>query len=1203
MTETRKERGQALVEFSLVLPIFLAIILGMVDFGRVFFVYATASNSLRQAARAAELVGTDPNEPQYLDCQSIIEEAENIVFASIQPTVTVEYFRAQLGDGVPDDVDNPADFTCSRTGSNTFDLSDAPALGDLETGDILRIEVTADVNFVTPFLDLLFIGPTAVDGENESAGEFQIQFASQRTILASLEVDDTGTGDSNGNLLPDEWECEYFGNWDPAEEECLEAPDEEINPDDDPDDDNCDNLCEVSNGTRPDVEDTDGDNMLDGDEIKSNYVLPNQVIARQLDPTNPDTDADGIPDGHEARGETRVPSNDPFAPLPTITTSTAERNGVIPISNPNLSDSDNDGLSDREEREVWFTLPSEADTDEDGLTDPEEVRELQLTLTINGVTEDFALRDLNPRHYDTDGDRIADGAEVNGDIKTHPGRPDTDSDGLLDRNEIDGLDINGVQIIIAGSLATSNPTERDTDGDLFDDAEELAGHSVTTYVNPGTVDRQETNVQTLPNRDDTDGDGLSDFEEVNEWNTDPSVDQTDDDTLSSGNNAGDIQDRLEAGFRYPSSPNIGDTDGDGCGDFQEIFEYNTNPVEAEPNCDQESFEDNDLDGDGMNDNWEAEFCPGGDCRPEQDLDNDDLTNLEEHNARTDPQNPNSDRDIGPGDSLLDGEEVNIHNTNPNSPDTDADGLMDDVEIAPQTRTFNINNRSEVRTFTTNPRFSDTDNDGLLDGDEVNVNGYGTDPSDRDTDDDGINDGVEVVGVTLNTNLNGVPVTITVRGADQNGLDPTDNDSDNDGLTDGGELFVSGTDPSDPDTDDDYLEDGYELVGEPHFTNPLLFDTDGDGFNDGFEDGGPDDNLFIRIRYTLQGIGQRTVVLDGLDPNVADTDRDDLADGDTPANRGAGPGRDPDNRFSEVLGLPNAGTLDDNDFNVIYDAISNPQLFDTDGDGAGDKVDDDPLDAGDQQDADPDGDCLITAEELTLGTDPGRADTDEDGLTDGFERYGELPGACLSEADRTDGFELIMRVYTQTEIENGVSEVDGYDDDLETRIVMTDPTMIDTDSDGIPDSREIFPDGLNPRVTDPTIPDTDEDRIRDGDEVFEYGTLPDRADSPGVDVLVDTIDDRHGLLTDVIYVFLDGDPEQALINAGNRGFVIDSDTNKITLAVEPVSTSNNIRPLVESFGGEVITRAGNGTVFAEIPLAAVVDLALNPQIAKIRRSTI
>jgi outer membrane protein OmpA-like peptidoglycan-associated protein len=172
-----------------------------------------------------------------------------------------------------------------------------------------------------------------------------------------------------------------------------------------------------------------------------------------------------------------------------------------------------------------------------------------------------------------------------------------------------------------------------------------------------------------------------------------------------------------------------------------------------------------------------------------DPDRDGLSNGEERRYGTDPNNPDTD-----ADGLKDGEEVKRYRTNPLRPDTDGDGLPDG---------------EEVTKYHTIPTKLDTDGDGLSDGDEVFK--YKTDPLKIDTDGDGLSDGDEVVKYKT---------------------DPLRVDSDGDGLTDWDELKVYRTDPTNPDTDGDGLTDGDEV--KKYRTDPLKADTDGGGVDDGTE---------------------------------------------------------------------------------------------------------------------------------------------------------------------------------------------------------------------------------------------------------------------------------------------------------------------------------------------------------------------------------
>ncbi|MEP4882961.1 Ig-like domain-containing protein, partial [Maribacter dokdonensis] len=178
---------------------------------------------------------------------------------------------------------------------------------------------------------------------------------------------------------------------------------------------------------------------------------------------------------------------------------------------------------------------------------------------------------------------------------------------------------------------------------------------------------------------------------------------------------------------------------------------------------------------------------------DNDPDNDGLTNDEENNLGTDPNNPDSD-----GDGINDGQEV-LNSTNPlddcdsiagtplGTSDCDLDNLTTDEEAS----------------LGTDPNNADTDNDELTDGEEVDL---GTNPIDPDTDGDGINDGEEVIDATSPLDdcdsVNGTPLTTS--------------DCDNDGLSTEEENTL-GTDPENADTDGDGISDGQEISDN---TDPL-----------------------------------------------------------------------------------------------------------------------------------------------------------------------------------------------------------------------------------------------------------------------------------------------------------------------------------------------------------------------------------------------
>lgn len=108
----RREEGQAIVEFAIVLPIFLLLVMGIIDFGWLFYNYISVENSARNAARTACVeyakvcYNEGENEPidKTFTFADIDEEettvAENDILKSVKNTlppgvknakVTVEY--------------------------------------------------------------------------------------------------------------------------------------------------------------------------------------------------------------------------------------------------------------------------------------------------------------------------------------------------------------------------------------------------------------------------------------------------------------------------------------------------------------------------------------------------------------------------------------------------------------------------------------------------------------------------------------------------------------------------------------------------------------------------------------------------------------------------------------------------------------------------------------------------------------------------------------------------------------------------------------------------------------------------------------------------------------------------------------------------------------------------------------------------------
>jgi hypothetical protein len=292
----------------------------------------------------------------------------------------------------------------------------------------------------------------------------------------------------------------------------------------------------------------------------------------------------------------------------------------------------------------------------------------------------------------------------------------------------------------------------------------------------------------------------------------------------------------------------------------------------------------------------------------------------------------------------------------------------------------------------------------------------------------------------------------------------DYDSDNDWLSDG-EEFKFGTDPLDMDTDGDYdinndgditgdeilspgnLSDWWESGGNYNWpgyplwgvtgdceyprltkTDPLKKDSDGDKVNDNQEW----KQALCPVDMDHDGDGVSTYAENNIyhtDCGNSDTDSDGIRDGI-------------EKNIFEGLGITDTST--------IGRYLNTP---DVDGDGLRDGI------------------------ELQYGTDILRRDTDNDGLWDSNERWlFGIDGWVLNEDNGTDPL-------------NNDTDGDGIEDGKEVEGFHTNPLKVDTDGDGLTDLWEIrkhtktlYLIGNITYKTDPLDPDSDDDGISDGDEV-------------------------------------------------------------------------------------------------------------------------
>jgi len=594
--------------------------------------------------------------------------------------------------------------------------------------------------------------------------------------------------------------------------------------------------------TRPDLNDTDQDGLLDNEEL---YV-------HLTDPTHNDTDGDGMPDGWEvkynlnpilASDANEDLDNDGWDFNRNFILSDGERYTNLEEywnnTNPRVNDTDGDGMPDGWEAFYGLNATDSSDANDDFDSDGYDSNRDTFVSSEEKYTnyEEF-LNNTTPNNNDTDEDGMWDGWEVfynlnpldnfdatvdhdmdgfdenyNGSLEenekhnnlleftadTHPYIPDTDADGMPDGWEWK-YGLNPLNSADAGA---------DSDDDMLINLFEYNNSAAGVYFEVDNI------THTNPRDNDTDNDGLEDGEELFNYLTDPTYSDTDFDGMPDGweikygLNPLDPEDAFfdndQDGFDYNWDGNLSGEEYNNLAEFLN----GTNPL------------DGDTDGDGMSDGWEVfwNFQPLNSSDAFSDPDNDTLINLHEYN-----------------NSHIEGFDENV---------ISPDGI-----------------------FGSDPLVPDTDGDLIGDGEECSpgIDGYVTDPSNPDSDDDGMPDGWEFL----------------------NELDPFDPSDADEDLDDDGwdfnrngtiepwekftnyEEYLNGTNPRNNDTDGDNMPDGWEAFYglNPKLADDSEWDTDSDGYDsDGDGEISPDEKFTNYEEFLMD-----------TNPSLADTDGDNCTDG-------------------------------------------------------------------------------------------------------------------------------------------------------------------------------------------------------------------------------------------------------------------------------------------------------------------------------------
>lgn len=162
--------------------------------------------------------------------------------------------------------------------------------------------------------------------------------------------------------------------------------------------------------------DTDDDGIPDAIEERTWTLPTGPGDTFSTDPRDNDTDGDGIPDGEEVEFTQEV-VNGELRTTPAVVR-----------SNPDAVDSDEDGLTDPEERRGWTTYIARSAAEGDRFV---EAREGDANATAVLFEQNVSS---DPLQADADGDRLDDTRERL--AGTNPGVADSDGDGIPDGEEV-----------------------------------------------------------------------------------------------------------------------------------------------------------------------------------------------------------------------------------------------------------------------------------------------------------------------------------------------------------------------------------------------------------------------------------------------------------------------------------------------------------------------------------------------------------------------------------------------------------------------------------------------------------------------------------------------------------------------------------------------------------------------------------------------
>lgn len=177
----KKNAAQAIVEFAIVLPLLLLLLYGLLEAGRLLFIYSSVVNASRQAVRygATTGVGTGGVQHRYWDCAGIRAAAQKVDFLNAFDDEDV-IIAHDGGSGSPTQYCGNGDPVTAPPASDTTYI---PSVNNT---DRLVVTIKGDFNSLVPKI-VPFISRTRAKNN-------PITITSARTIVVGITIDTGGSG-------------------------------------------------------------------------------------------------------------------------------------------------------------------------------------------------------------------------------------------------------------------------------------------------------------------------------------------------------------------------------------------------------------------------------------------------------------------------------------------------------------------------------------------------------------------------------------------------------------------------------------------------------------------------------------------------------------------------------------------------------------------------------------------------------------------------------------------------------------------------------------------------------------------------------------------------------------------------------------------------------------------------------------------------